>query len=123
MGAAVQMVPVKQIVTRKVKKTYTLGKHKGKRIVSVLVKDRATRKKIVDAQKMLRKRSIPEMKQYLKDHQLLKVGSTAPNDIVRQMYESAIMTGEIVNDNTDVLLHNITNDADSTTGGNNLDNH
>jgi hypothetical protein len=37
---------------------------------------------------------------------LLKVGSIAPPDILREMYENAVFAGDIENDGEGILLHN-----------------
>ena len=49
---------------------------------------------------------LTDVKNYLRDHGLMKVGSNAPNDVIRKIYESSMLTGEVVNNNKDVLLHN-----------------
>jgi hypothetical protein len=100
----------KQILKRTIRKKYTLGKTKNNRSVGVLIKDRNTRKQVLMAQRELKKKSINDIKTYLKDHNLIKVGSNAPNDVIRKMYEASMLAGEITNSNSDILLHNLLKD-------------
>jgi hypothetical protein len=92
----------KTIITTK--KKYTLGKSISNRQISLLIKSNKTRKKIIDACKDLKKKSISEVKNYLKQHNLIKHGSNAPNNILRQIYESSMTTGEITNYNRETLM-------------------
>ena len=85
-------------------KKYTLGKKHN--IVGVLLKDNKTRKNVTTAQQNLKKKSVSQIKEYLKDHNLIKVGSTAPIDVLKEMYVSAMLTGDVTNSNQDILLHN-----------------
>jgi hypothetical protein len=102
--------PYKQILKRTIRKKYTLGKTKNNRTVGILIKDRNTRKQVLTAQRELKKKSVNDIKTYLKDHNLIKVGSNAPNDVLRKMYEASMLAGEITNSNSDTLLHNLLKD-------------
>ena len=43
---------------------------------------------------------------YLKKQQLIKFGSTAPNQLLRDMYENSKLCCEIINENPQVIVHN-----------------
>jgi len=96
----------KKLLKRTIRRKYTLGKSKLKRSVSVLLKDRNTRKNVLIAHRALKTVPINEINVYLKKQNLIKIGSSAPSDIIRQIYESAVLAGEITNTNKDILLHN-----------------
>jgi hypothetical protein len=101
-----RIIATKRITKKTIKRKYTLGKSKLRKTVAVLIKDRGTRKKILAAQKDLKRKSINDIKTYLRDHNLIKTGSNAPNEVIRKLYESAMLAGEIMNSNADTLLHN-----------------
>ncbi len=96
--------PVRRKITRTIKKTHKLGKKDGK--VGVLIKNTKTRKQAYDEQKDLHKKPISEVKDYLRKHELLKVGSSAPTDVIRAIYENSILAGDVHNKNSEVLVHN-----------------
>lgn len=104
--AGEQVVATKHITKKTIKRKYTLGRSNIKRKVAVLIKDRNTRKKIITAQRDLKRRNINDIKEYLSNHNLVKAGSNAPTDVLRKIYEAAMLSGEITNSNSDTLLHN-----------------
>ena len=94
----------KRIKTRRIRRKITLGKIKNK--VGVLVKSKKTRKIIKNEVSILKKKPIQEIKTYLKKHNLIKIGSVAPDYIFRTMYENAYLSGDVSNKNDEILLHN-----------------
>jgi hypothetical protein len=98
---------ISQTIKKTIKRKYTLGKSANNRSVAVLLKDVNSRKNVLKAQRDLKKKSIGDVKQYLRDHNLIRVGSNAPSDVLRKLYESAMMSGEITNNNQDTLLNNL----------------
>jgi len=97
---------VKKYLKKTVKRKFTLGRSDKLRRVSVLIKDLQTRKNIINTQKELKKTTIKDVKKYLRQHGIMKVGSTCPADILRKTFESAVLTGEVTNTNKETLLHN-----------------
>jgi hypothetical protein len=93
-------------IKKTIKRTYTLGKSKIHKKVGVLIKDKNTRKRVLNAQRDIKRHGINDIKQYLRTHGLIKAGSNAPNDIVRKIYESAMLSGEVTNQDKDILLQN-----------------
>lgn len=96
----------KKFFKKTIKRKFTLGKSDKLKQVSVLIKDKQTRKNIINTQKELKKTNITDVRKYLRQHGMIKVGSTCPADILRKTFESALLTGEVNNINKDTLLHN-----------------
>ena len=100
----------KKLLKKTIHKKYTLGKSKIKKTVAVLLKDKNTRKNVINAQKDLKDKSVSDVKTYLRKHNLIKIGSNAPNDVIRKIYESAMLAGEITNNNKETMIHNFIKD-------------
>ena len=95
-----QVIRKKKTYKRKIK----LGK-KGRK-VSVLIKNNKTRKKIKHEHGRLKTKSIEDIKRYLRRHNLIKIGSTAPDNVLRDLFETSFLSGDVYNKNKDILLHN-----------------
>lgn len=100
----------KKYVKKIIKRKYTLGKSCKYRKVGVLIKGRQTKKNIINSHKKIKQTDIHQIKKYLKKHGMLKTGSSCPDEILRKMYESAVLSGEINNTNKNTLIHNFLND-------------
>jgi hypothetical protein len=102
-----QYLKQKKTLTR----TYRVGKSKTKPEVSVLISNKTIRNTISSKSQLLKQIPIHDVKQFLIKKGFIKVGSSAPIDVLRKMYESAILIGgEINNYNSQNLLYNFFND-------------
>lgn len=91
-----------------IKRKIKLGKSKGK--VGVLIKNRNSRKTIKKEITNLKKKSINNVKKYLRKHNLIKIGSAAPDNLLKNMYSESYLAGDIYNKNGEILLHNFIED-------------
>jgi hypothetical protein len=95
---------------RTLRRTYRVGKSKVYPKIGVLVSNRTIRNQIQSKCQSLKETPIEEVKRYLVKHGFIRVGSSTPNDVLRKIYESAmLMCGEIQNHNPDNLLYNYMN--------------
>jgi len=101
-------IPKLRRITRTYK--YKLGKKKDKKYIGLLVKNRETQKKIRNEVSKLKQQDIQSIKNYLREKNLIKLGSQAPNDVLRKLYEDSILSGEITNTNNNNLVYNYLND-------------
>ena len=93
---------MKKRITRTIR--HRVGRKDGK--VGVLIKDAHTRKRVQTEKAQLRRTSIVEIKRFLRSRNLIKAGSSAPNDVLRKMYEQCMLSGDLKNESDEVLLHN-----------------
>ena len=98
--------PSPMIQSLEVKKVFQLGRNKKNRTVSVLLKNNSTRKKIEGDKVNFKKTNISTVKNFLKKQNLIKFGTTAPNNLLRDIYESTKLCGDITNENTKSIIHN-----------------
>tara|TARA_Y100000741_G_scaffold352596_1_gene324881 strand:+ start:97 stop:1062 length:966 start_codon:yes stop_codon:yes gene_type:complete len=96
--------------TRRIKRKFYLGKNKKTNSCGVLIKNKKTRKNVKKEINKLKSRSIGHIKKYLKKHNLMKIGSSIPDEVAREIYENAYLAGDVYNKNAEVLFHNYTHD-------------
>jgi hypothetical protein len=92
-------------------KKIKVGKNKRTRSVDVLIENIHTRKLNKEKFQLLKKTNITTIKNYLKNRQFIKIGSNAPNSLIRYMYENIKECGDVVNENKSNLIHNFTKDT------------
>lgn len=97
---------------RTLRRTYTVGKSAVFPKISVLISNKTIRNDISTKTQLLKQVPIGDVKKYLIKHGFIRVGTVSPNDVLRKMYESAILIcGNINNHNPDNLLYNFINHA------------
>ena len=92
---------------RTTRRTFRVGKSKHYPRVGVLIPNKTIRTQILANKQKMREVPLQDVRKYLIQKGLIRVGSSCPNDVLRQMYESSMMMcGEIQNHNPDNLLYN-----------------
>jgi hypothetical protein len=94
--------------TKKVKQYSSFGKTKN--VVNVFIKDKDSYNKLEKDIKKMEKTSMITIKNYLRTRKLYKVGSSAPDDVLREIYLNAQLAGNVENNNPETLVHNYVND-------------
>jgi hypothetical protein len=93
-------------------RTFRVGKSKHYPRVGVLIPNKTIRTQVLAKKQKIRETPLEDVRKYLIKKGLIRVGSSCPNDVLRQMYESSMMMcGEIQNHNPDNLLYNYLNNA------------
>jgi hypothetical protein len=88
-------------------RTFRVGKSKHYAKVGVLIPNKTIRTQILAKKQQIRETPLQDIRKHLIKKGLIRVGSSCPNDVLRQMYESSMMMcGEIQNHNADNLLYN-----------------
>jgi hypothetical protein len=88
-------------------RTFRVGKSKHYPRIGVLIPNKTIRTNVLAKKQKIRETPLEDVRRYLIKKGLIRVGSSCPNDVLRQMYESSMMMcGEIQNHNPDNLLYN-----------------
>ena len=107
--------PVPKKRRKTLRRTYKIGKSKTTPRVSVLISNRTIRNQISNKAQMLKQTPMQEIKKHLIKNGFIKVGSIAPNDVLRKMYETSMLAcGEIHNYNPENLVYNFFNIESNT---------
>jgi hypothetical protein len=94
-------------VKKLLRRTYRAGKDKHRPRVGVLLPNKTLRSNVTTKAYMLKQTPIEEIRKTLVKKGFIKHGSSAPNDVLRKIYESIQMIGgEVSNYNADNLLYN-----------------
>tara|TARA_B110000093_G_C12783083_1_gene331371 strand:- start:422 stop:784 length:363 start_codon:yes stop_codon:yes gene_type:complete len=96
-----------------IRRTYKTGKSKTKPLISVLISNKTIRNTITTKKQLLQQVPLQDVRKYLMKHGFIKIGTITPNDVLRQMYEAALLIcGEVQNHNSETLMYNFINNND-----------
>jgi hypothetical protein len=102
--------PKKNRRKKTVRRPFKIGKSKVHPKVAVLVSNKTIRNNITTKYQLLKQTPISDVKKFLMKRGFIRVGSIAPNDVLRKMYEDVTMIcGDVQNHNPDNLLYNFLN--------------
>jgi hypothetical protein len=90
------------------RRTSSFGKKNG--TIRIFIKDKDAYSKIESDKKKLAKHSMTQVRNYLRTRKLYTVGSSAPDEVLRNIYEDAHLTGNIENVNSTTLIQNFLNE-------------
>ncbi len=102
------VIKIKQTKQRIVTKKYKLGKYTNKTgpVIGVLIKNVQTQRNVERKRNEMKHIPLDTIISRLHKKRLLKVGSSAPPDVLRELYESSALAGDIENEGNDIALHN-----------------
>ena len=103
---------IRRHLRKTITKKFKLGKQSGN-IVGVLIKNNDTRKNIQKEHGLLKSKQLADVKKYLVEKSLIKIGSTAPPGVIRNIYEASMLAGEVENVGKGLGLHNFLEDKKS----------
>jgi hypothetical protein len=103
--------PINKKIKKILRRTYRTGKDKYRPKVAVLLPNKTIRRNVTTKAYLLKQTPIEEVRKTLLKQGFIKLGSSAPNDVLLKMYESVQMIGgDVNNHNPDNLLYNFLND-------------
>ena len=102
-----------KIKNKKIIRKFLLGKNNKTRKIGILIKNKKTKKLINKDFPKLERKNISNIKKFLVDKALIKVGTSAPENVLREMYINCHLSGELQNSGgkyaEDILMHNWNN--------------
>lgn len=95
------------------KTKFKVGKNKTMKRVGIFLKSNNLRRSVEDSKTKWKKTNLKTVKSYLKKNNLIRYGTTAPNELIRELYETTQMCGGVKNKNGKVLVDNFLNEPES----------
>lgn len=93
---------------RIVRRTHRVGRSKRLPVVSVLLPNKTICSKVATHSKTLKTLPMPQVKNSLVKTGMIKIGTDAPENVLREIYENmCLIGGPVMNYNPDVLYYNM----------------
>ena len=94
-------------VRKKHVRTYRVGKSKTRPQISVLLNNKTIRHNVTQKTRELKKDAMGKVKQKLIKGGLIRIGTTAPDSVLREIYENVAMIGDVTNFSPEILMYNM----------------
>ena len=98
--------PSEKSIKLNVSKKMKVGKNKTLKKVGIFLKNKSMKQEIEEKMIEMKKCKVKTMKSYLKKNNLIKYGTSAPTDLLREIYISSQMCGGVQNNNGTNLIQN-----------------
>ena len=111
-----QFLPNKTVnknVEIEIERKLSVGVNKTRKKVGIFIKNNQSRRNIELEKEDRKKHKINEVRRTLKACNLIKYGTYAPNELLREIYESSQLVGGVQNKNADNMLHNFHNNDEN----------
>tara|TARA_B100000424_G_C22921264_1_gene490162 strand:+ start:1026 stop:1808 length:783 start_codon:yes stop_codon:yes gene_type:complete len=97
-----------------IKKRFNVGKNKTMKKVGIFLKSNYNRRDTEDNKAKWKSARLKTAKSYLKKCNLIRYGSTAPSELIRELYECTNLCGGVNNKNGKISVDNYLNDDTQT---------
>ena len=81
----------RQVKKKTIKRTYHLGRNKANNQFAVLIKNNDKNRRIKEEENIIKNKPMHDVKSYLYDKNMIKIGTNAPDVVLRKMYETSIL--------------------------------
>lgn len=88
------------------RKNFQVGKNKTNKKIGIFLKNKTMKQNVESSIVELKRQNMKTMKNKLKKSNLIRYGTCAPNELLREIYVSSELCGNIQNSNGKNLVHN-----------------
>lgn len=99
-------VSKKERVKLKIERKLKVGRNKTSKKCGVFIRNNVSRKNIEEYKIKMKQQNMRTVKNRLRQNNLIKHGCSAPNALLREIYENSQLIGEVDNKNSKNLVHN-----------------